>query len=437
MSDTEVAHWLAEGITAVKAGNVAEAQRLLEQVIAADEYNERAWLWLSGVVSTKEERRICLENVLTINPHNAVARRGLAKLDAAQDARPGEEIVVRKEVAPISPASAVLYPERQVREWRTKDSIPVHQAPAIPFASTSQFDDVWSRETSVCPFCAAEIDDETTHCPSCRHKLAQKQFRYPKASTNLHVLWVLLAGLSQLFLLQSIYAMIIERVLWGAILAGIVTLLFLGLAAGVYFRQTWAHLGAIAAPGLVLLAALVHALLPIDFSVLDTQLSGFDASIATFLGSFAQNVGGFIRALQLGAAGLALVYAIFVVAPDFDQVETQMVARLDKGLQYGSDYHAAARRHAQAGRWATAVLHWQRAAAKEPHQTRFLRHLGLAYARLGFYERSLDTLNAAVQGTTHPQKQAEITQLISAVEKWKVDSQARADYNTAVREKTG
>ncbi len=435
MADAEVAQWLQEGIAAAKGGRAAEARRLLEQVIEADEQNEQGWLWLSGVVSSDEERRICLENVLTLNPQNTIAKRGLERLGATKSDVSGEEIVVRKEYAPISAASAVLYPESQVKEWRYRDPTTVRQAPEVTIASHSSFDDVWSRETAVCAYCAAEIEDETTQCPACRRSLMQKQFRYPKPSTNLHVLWVLLAGLGQLFLIQGIYAMIIERVLFGAILAGLLTLLFLGLAAGVYYRQTWAHLAAIAATALVLLAALVNALLPVDLSALDTQLSGIDPSMADFLGSFARDAGGFIRSLQLGAAGLAFVYAIFVSAPDFDRVKEQLAARLDKGLQYGSDYHAAARKHARAGRMATAVLHWQRAAAKEPHQTLYLRHLGLAYAQLGFFERSLDTLNSALQFSTHSTKQAEIQQLISAVKKRKVDSQTRADYNTAVHER--
>lgn len=279
------------------------------------------------------------------------------------------------------------------------------------------FDDVWSRETAVCPFCATEIQAEDRQCPVCRRKLIKKRFRYLQPSVNLHVLWVFLAGLGQLFLIQGLYVMMIERALLGAIFAGLLMLLFVALAAGVYFRWVWAYMGAIVATALVLLAALIEMLLPLDFSALDMQLRGIDPAIATFLGGFARDAGGFIRSLQVGAAALALLYAIFVVAPDFDRVAEQMVAELDKGLQYGSDYHAAARKHAQDGRLATAVLHWQRAVAKEPHQTRFLHHLGHAYAQLGFYERSLDALTAALDITTHPGKRAELQKLMTAVQK--------------------
>jgi hypothetical protein len=63
---------------AVKAGRKAEARHLLEMVLDADERNEQAWLWMSGVVDSDDERIVCLENVLTINPNNQAARQGLA-----------------------------------------------------------------------------------------------------------------------------------------------------------------------------------------------------------------------------------------------------------------------------------------------------------------------------------------------------------------------
>jgi hypothetical protein len=74
---------LNKAIMAAKAGRKAEARQLLEAVLDTEERNERAWLWLSGVVDNDEERTICLENVLSINPDNQAARRGLAMLRAA------------------------------------------------------------------------------------------------------------------------------------------------------------------------------------------------------------------------------------------------------------------------------------------------------------------------------------------------------------------
>ena len=75
MSDTNTL--LQQGIALAKAGRHEEARELLLQVIDQDERNETAWLWISGVVDTDDDKAIALENVLTLNPNNEWAKRGL------------------------------------------------------------------------------------------------------------------------------------------------------------------------------------------------------------------------------------------------------------------------------------------------------------------------------------------------------------------------
>ncbi len=71
---------LREGIRASKEGRKADARELLQEVTRLEGSNEKAWLWLSGTVQSDEEREKCLENVLSINPVNADALRGLEML---------------------------------------------------------------------------------------------------------------------------------------------------------------------------------------------------------------------------------------------------------------------------------------------------------------------------------------------------------------------
>ncbi len=78
MSDT-----LQRAIAAIKAGDKTSGQRLLVEVIRNDPRNEAAWLWMSAVLDSDEQRRTCLERVLAINPGNPTARRGLASLGPA------------------------------------------------------------------------------------------------------------------------------------------------------------------------------------------------------------------------------------------------------------------------------------------------------------------------------------------------------------------
>jgi hypothetical protein len=68
---------LQRGIALAKAGRREEARDVLLQVVEQDERNESAWLWISGVVDTDDDKAIALENVLTLNPNNEWARRGL------------------------------------------------------------------------------------------------------------------------------------------------------------------------------------------------------------------------------------------------------------------------------------------------------------------------------------------------------------------------
>ncbi|MCB9076230.1 MAG: hypothetical protein H6631_01410 [Anaerolineaceae bacterium] len=71
---------LEEAIAAIKAGNKEKGRKLLADILQADLENETAWLWMSSVANSDEERRRYLKRVLEINPDNTAAQRGLAML---------------------------------------------------------------------------------------------------------------------------------------------------------------------------------------------------------------------------------------------------------------------------------------------------------------------------------------------------------------------
>jgi hypothetical protein len=88
MTSFQVAEWLRQGIAAAKAGDAQRAYDLLLKVAEVDEYNEQAWLWLSSVVESDQDREVCLENVLAINPDNKLAKVGLVHLREKAAGRP-------------------------------------------------------------------------------------------------------------------------------------------------------------------------------------------------------------------------------------------------------------------------------------------------------------------------------------------------------------
>ena len=93
------------GIEAYRAGKKSEARKLLEKAIELDDYNEQAWMWLSAVVETEEEKRTCLENVVVINPDNAEAKRGL-KMLGVEGSTPSTPASSESNASPFSQSSS-------------------------------------------------------------------------------------------------------------------------------------------------------------------------------------------------------------------------------------------------------------------------------------------------------------------------------------------
>jgi membrane protease YdiL (CAAX protease family) len=71
---------LQQASVALDAGRQLKARLLLEEVLQADPRSEQGWLWLADAVESAEERRFCLEQVLSLNRRNALARRALERM---------------------------------------------------------------------------------------------------------------------------------------------------------------------------------------------------------------------------------------------------------------------------------------------------------------------------------------------------------------------
>lgn len=70
--------WLQEGILAAKAGQYNQARYRLLDVVEQDQTNETAWFWLYQTFERQDDKRVCLENLITINPYNEWARQELS-----------------------------------------------------------------------------------------------------------------------------------------------------------------------------------------------------------------------------------------------------------------------------------------------------------------------------------------------------------------------
>jgi len=86
-----MASLLQQGISAFEKGDTETARKLFEQVLQADDQNDRALVWLSRVARTPTERNSLLERALKANPANADARAALQSLSEPTVAVPPAE----------------------------------------------------------------------------------------------------------------------------------------------------------------------------------------------------------------------------------------------------------------------------------------------------------------------------------------------------------
>lgn len=133
-------------ITAIRSGRKEEGRQLLNLLIQQNPNNEHAWLWMSSVVNTDEQRARCLYHVLAINPDNEIARRGLKILGiVVTDSRPvkiprdSQPIKIPKPTPPAQPgfpssdqleSRPVAVPER--RPFRIDPQAIVAELPFTP-----------------------------------------------------------------------------------------------------------------------------------------------------------------------------------------------------------------------------------------------------------------------------------------------------------------
>lgn len=139
---------IEEAIQAARMGRKEAAQAMLMQIVEADPEEMLAWVWLSYVIDDLDEKETCYHNILTLDPYNEFARKGLAWLN---EHRPVQE--------PVAPAP-------------------------------DEFDNDW-----LCPYCTALTTSTDTNCPRCRKPLFIRGRESPERSV-----WLWRAFFLQLFI---------------------------------------------------------------------------------------------------------------------------------------------------------------------------------------------------------------------------------------------
>lgn len=369
MVDTELDRLLREGIAAARAGRNEQARELLLQAIALDEELETAWLWLSGVVDNPEERQICLENVLSLNPDNVAAQDGLRWLREQGSASPPQ---------PQAPSRPVLSP------------VPEESSPPQPPPSPRRSPVKIEIEPYGCPYCGGAIDNEEPRCSHCGRLVT---VRSRKRAGGMGLAWLvffflLLGAVSWLegFLISQLVevgqlpqwmSQTAVRYLVGSALfspEGIPGDLADFANVMIWFNYVLGGLCVVAAVGLALKSRAVY------FG--SFLLAGF-VVIATGTGLLIGLIGWIPAILRLGLAAVSVKW-LADNAITFEWETHYYNADTDQDLRTDMDYYNRGRQYREKGMWAKAAAHWKVAAQLAPGQAQYHVVLANAYVKIGY-----------------------------------------------------
>jgi tetratricopeptide (TPR) repeat protein len=403
-----VDHLLREGIAAAKSGQRERARDLLMRVVEQDEESVLAWLWLSGVVDSLDDQEICLESVLTLDPGNDAARKGLAWVREQKEAQtsPAEHpsAASARAAKPISLAAAVL---REDFARRRPPPEPMPELPSTPLRD--EFEGEYQ-----CPYCAAQTHPDDRKCKACGHELWIKVRRREERSSWL---WVALtlqmastiwpATVSLLTLFYVAYRIEVDNPFT---LAPV----YLGLPGNVPPEVASAAFELVppsyALPfafhllfSLIVLVGLYLRWKPIFYLFLISALLTLGsaiASIAIGLGpategvAISQGIG-----LTCGGGGVILSLLMFLlvlqIEDDFFFEEKRMLLRVDRDATNGPALLNSGHHYAKRNMWAMAAIHLRRAAGMMPHEIDCHQALTVVYINLKRYDLAAKALEEA------------------------------------------
>lgn len=398
---------LRQGIAAVRAGHRDEGRAILLRVIEHDERNEAAWLWLSGAVEDLEERQICLENVLAINPQNAVAQAGLQRLTEQARAAPVGQPRVPPTRGPEPEPVETSYTERVPEPEPPRPTLPAApvEAPSSVPARAAPFP---QEPTSLeidpfgCPYCGGAVSTDEPRCNHCHRQIV---LHFRKRTEGPWLGWLsLFVAMQAVVAGGQAFAMIqmldLEQLpLWlnnhpaVMFLLGRAFLVPGGLAADLQPLLTGLIVAnvVLAAVGLVLFVGVV----------LRSRLASYVALLVLGLVVIVAAVGGIFG---LVGALPALFQAILAVAcfkwlldsgSAFEWQTRRYNADLDPDLETGMDYYDQGRQYANIGMWAKAAAHWK-VATQLDTRPEFNASLARAYLKLGYQAAALAQAEKAV-----------------------------------------
>jgi len=342
-----------------------------------DERSVQAWYWLSRVVESVEERQICLENVLALDPGHTAVQADLAEL--------------RRRMAES---------EQRRPFFVEGDTAPFPQVAEQTLIASP------SVKTLPCPYCGAQGDAADRRCPTCDRDLYTRE---PKSrghsiySLGLVIAWFGLANCTWLGLF--VYYVV----------AGVSTSLATspGLSRTLETVRSLLGLGASGLPstgllqwpvlvvgGFVFVCSLVIAWGLYQrlcfFYWLTVALMLVFLLAGVYVAAQAERVPWVAMAMG-GVLGLFTLSFAFMAYDEYTWVERRFDASIDSDVDSASALYGRGQAYAGQGMWAKAATHWAKAVALNPGNPDYRTALAVAYINLDQPEQAREHLEAARQ----------------------------------------
>ncbi len=385
---------LKDGLDALQAGNRVRSRDLLLAVVQADRDNEAAWWGLAQAADDPHEQMRALEQVVRLN---------LAHPEA-----PAALLALRQEQ---------LAAQARLPDW-------ARLLPDTPLEADDGLDDPYQ-----CPYCGRPTASEARRCPHCQGGLYVRVAR--SAGGGAVPLVLLLLGLSLgvglLELGAPLLALAVQQNPNLAQSLGALQAVF-GLAL---FLGDYASLSAAVARRL-LQVLLVRAglLLAVLLGLRERWSLAYYAALLALLADLLAGlyllITGYLGPVAAAANLLfTLVTAVllFGVSNEFAVNFERLLVRPDPAARSALDFYKRGHHYRRLGLWAQAVAQWRKAVGLAPQTPVYYKHLGIGYAQIRRFARSLRALEEARRQAP---ADAEIAEIIALV-------QAKADTHTLLK----
>ncbi len=374
--------WLHDGIVAVQRGDRERGQALLLQVVEQNSEVEAAWWWLSFAVENLDDQITAVQNVLALNPRHAEAQHRLEELRAA--------------------------PTTAAPEWKS----------LLPEAPQEDTDEVVDNPFQ-CPYCGRITAEAVRRCPHCGKGLWRRvQTSRGSASFQLlRLVWAIAIAFALVDALAPMFAVSLAQDKGlGLGLKGVQGVF--GVSA---FFGNFAGLPLDTAQWLVA-AQLTRAglLFAIIFGLSLHWASAYYLALFALVADVPWNVfllfNGYLGVIGAAVAlvlAVALLVLMFACAPEFPINDERILVRPDGVARSALDFYMLGHRYRKRGMWALAVMQWRRAAGLAPTMAPYYKDLGIGYAQINRFERSLRALKQAQREAPEDVSTAELITLVA------------------------